>query len=106
MVGSDRFVFGGRARVTPLSLWMAQRISAVLLGPAVLVHIAVVDAWKNPAAQGLLLVVLATHAYTGMWRLVGTKTVSPIWWTAASAVAVALTATCITLGVLVLASLF
>lgn len=105
MVGSSRIVFGGRARVTPLSFWLAQRVSAVLLAPAVLVHIAVVDAWKNPAAQGLLLIVLATHAYTGIWRLLGSKTVSPVWWGAASVVATALTATCIALGVLVLASL-
>ncbi len=106
MVGSERIVFGGRARVTPLSFWLAQRISALLLGPAVLVHIAVVDAWKSPAAQGLLLAVLATHAYTGVWRLLGPKAVSPIWWGAATAVAAALTALCLALGLLVLASLF
>lgn len=103
---AERAVFGPLARTTPLSFWLAQRVAGVLLGPAVLVHIAILDAWKNPAAQGLLLVVLATHAYTGVWRLVGTKAVAPIWWRAASIVASALTVICIVLGLIVLASLF
>lgn len=73
MFASSRTVYGRIGTVTPLWVWLVQRVSAVFLGPIVLVHVSIPGAARNPWVAGSLLVVVLSHAYVGLWRLVGRR---------------------------------
>src|SRR3954447_8390680 len=68
MQESSRTVYGRAFAVTPAWLWWLQRLSAIALGPLVILHIA------SPALAGgrvwlvLLLIVTAAHGYSGLRR--------------------------------------
>jgi succinate dehydrogenase hydrophobic anchor subunit len=104
MFAASRTVYGRVGMVTPLWVWLVQRISAVFLGPLVLVHVSIPGAARNPWVAGSLLVVVLSHAYVGLWRLVGRR------WGLVSSALQALAALLIlligALGALILKSLF
>ena len=77
MPGSDTALysplFGDVLRRTSFGLWLLQRISAVLLGPLVLVHVVVPDAARIPWISALLLVCVLAHGVSGFWRLAAAR---------------------------------
>ena len=68
MPDSSRTVYGRAFAVTPLWLWWLQRLSALALGPLVLLHVAAPALASNRAWLALLLVVTAAHGYSGLRR--------------------------------------
>lgn len=69
MQASSRTVYARTFRVTPFWMWILQRLAGVLLGPLVLLH-----AWnllgRNYAlVDGLLLVCIVAHGYSGLCRV-------------------------------------
>jgi hypothetical protein len=66
---SSRTVYGRSFRVTPLWAWAVQRLSAVLLGPLVAVHIWWPGLARNPLLDALLVTIVAGHGYSGITRL-------------------------------------
>jgi succinate dehydrogenase hydrophobic anchor subunit len=73
MFATSRIVYGRTGLVTPVWMWLLQRISAVLLGPLVFVHVSIPGAARNPWVDGSLLLVVLSHGYIGLWRLVGRR---------------------------------
>ena len=73
MFASSRIVYGRVGLVTPLWVWLLQRISAVLLGPLVFIHVAFPGAARNFWVDGPLLLVVLSHGYVGLWRFVGRR---------------------------------
>jgi succinate dehydrogenase hydrophobic anchor subunit len=69
VISHDRVGF-----VTPVWVWLLQRISAVFLGPLVLIHVCMPGAARNPWVGGLLLLVVLSHGFVGLLRLVGRRT--------------------------------
>src|SRR3546814_14936395 len=69
MSASERVVYGRSFRVTPIWLWIAQRASALLLGPLVLIHVWGVTWSHHPAVLGLLLLIIVVHGYSGLRRI-------------------------------------
>jgi succinate dehydrogenase hydrophobic anchor subunit len=73
MVTTSRVVYGRAALVTPVWVWLLQRISALLLGPLVLIHVSLPGATHNPWVGSLLLLTVLSHGYVGLWRLIGRR---------------------------------
>src|SRR5206468_2286579 len=68
MPDSSRTVYGRAFAVTPVWLWWLQRLSALALGPLVLLHVAA-PAWAmNRVWLASLLMVTAAHGYSGLRR--------------------------------------
>lgn len=68
MQESSRTVYGRTFAVTPAWLWWLQRISALALGPLVILHIASPALASSRIGLALLLVVTAVHGYSGLRR--------------------------------------
>jgi hypothetical protein len=66
---TSRTVYGRSFRVTPLWVWAVQRLSAVLLGPLVAIHIWWPGLSRNPLIDALLVVIVAAHGYSGITRM-------------------------------------
>ncbi len=105
MPGTDSFGSTQQGHPTPYWLWVAQRISAVLLGPLVLIHIAVPGAPQMGWLGLLLLVVVLVHSFSGLWRLAAMKGVSHAAYWAGYTISVVVTLALAALGVAVVASL-
>jgi succinate dehydrogenase hydrophobic anchor subunit len=90
---------------TPYWLWVAQRISAVLLGPLVLAHITVPGAPFMGWLGLLLLAVVLVHVFSGLWRLAAMNGVSHAVYRAGYTLSVVVTLALAALGVVVVASL-
>jgi len=73
MPASSRAVYGREFRVTPVWLWIAQRASAVLLGPLVLAHVWAPKLAGNAVLNVLILAIVLVHGYSGVRRLVTLK---------------------------------
>jgi hypothetical protein len=73
MAASDRVVYGRAFRPTPLSLWLAQRASGLLLGPLVLLHMASSTLAANSSLNAVLVGVIVVHGYSGLRRLAVTR---------------------------------
>jgi succinate dehydrogenase hydrophobic anchor subunit len=67
---SSRTVFGRLFRVTPAWMWLVQRISGLLLGPLVAIHIWMPEMSQNRTINALLLLLVVGHGYSGIRRLV------------------------------------
>ncbi len=91
---------------TPYWLWLAQRISAVLLGPLVLAHITVPGAPHMGWLGLLLLAVVLVHVFSGFWRLAAMKGLSHAAYRAGYTLSVVVTLALAALGVVVVASLY
>ncbi len=94
-----------QGHATPYWLWVAQRISAVLLGPLVLVHVTVPSAPNTGWLGLLLLVVVLVHVFSGLWRLAAMKGLSHAAYRAGYTLSVVVTLALAVLGVAVVASL-
>jgi hypothetical protein len=70
MQASSRTVFGRAFRVTPAWIWVMQRVSGVLLGPLVAVHMWMPEMSHNRALNAVLLLIVVGHGYSGIRRLV------------------------------------
>ena len=66
---SERQIFGRILIPTSLLMWGAQRLSSVLLGPLVLVHMWSAELAGNRVLNALLLLVIAMHGYAGIRRI-------------------------------------
>ena len=66
---SRRSVYGRAGTPTSLGMWMFQRLSGVLLGPLVFVHVLVPSAPKIVWVTSLLLAIILGHAFVGLWRV-------------------------------------
>jgi succinate dehydrogenase hydrophobic anchor subunit len=99
MSASERVVYGRSFRITQTWLWIAQRASALLLGPLVLVHVWGVEWSRHPVVLGLLLLVIAVHGYSGLRR------VAPRRQTASPAAAAAWAVAVLVFGGLIVLSL-
>jgi len=106
MPGSSRSVYGPEGRSTPYWLWVAQRASAILLGPLVLVHVALPQAPRVGWLGLLLLLVVLAHGLSGLWRLAAMRGVSHAAYQAACTVSILLTLALAALGLAVVASRF
>jgi len=66
---SRRVVYQREFRVTPVWMWVLQRLSGVALGPLVLFHI-----WapggRNAFLNAILLALVVAHGYSGLRRIV------------------------------------
>ncbi len=69
MQGSERQVYGSIAVPTSLWVWGAQRLSGILLGPLVLLHILGVGGSAGRGLDVLLLIVIVVHGYVGIRRI-------------------------------------
>ena len=69
MPASDRVVYGRAFKVTPVWLWFAQRISGVLLGPLVLMHMWSRGMASSAVLNAVLLAVILMHGYSGLRRV-------------------------------------
>lgn len=72
----SRVVYGREGHPTPLWLWVMQRATAVLLGPAILVHMLVPGAAGTAWADGIVLVLVLAHGAGGVWRLAAASGIS------------------------------
>jgi len=70
MQASSRIVFGRAFRVTPAWMWLMQRLSGLLLGPLVAVHMWMPAMSQNRALNAMLLLLVVGHGYSGIRRLV------------------------------------
>ena len=66
----SRVVYGRSFRVTPVWLWLLQRLSGVALGPLVVAHIFVPDVGQHPVLKSILLMIVVAHGYSGIRRLI------------------------------------
>ena len=66
---SDRVVYGRAFKATPVWMWIAQRISGVLLGPLVAIHMWSSATAANAALNAVLLAVILVHGYSGLRRV-------------------------------------
>ena len=66
---SSRTVYGREFKVTPLTLWILQRASGILLGPLVALHIWSPALARNGVFSAVLLVIVLAHGYTGLRRV-------------------------------------
>ena len=73
MPASSRLVYGREFYVTPLWVWALQRISGLLLGPLVALHIWVPGLADNAVLNALLLAIVVGHGYSGLRRVVLAK---------------------------------
>ncbi len=70
MQASNRIVFGRAFRVTPVWMWLMQRVSGLLLGPLVAVHVWMPEMSQNRALNAVLLLLVVGHGYSGIRRFV------------------------------------
>lgn len=70
MPASSRTVYGRAFRMTPVWMWWVQRVSGLLLGPLVLVHMWTPDLANDRALNAVLLAIVVSHGYSGIARLV------------------------------------
>jgi succinate dehydrogenase hydrophobic anchor subunit len=68
-LSSRRSVYGRAGTPTSLSMWLFQRLSGVLLGPLVFVHVLVPRAPHIAWITSLLLALILGHAFIGLWRM-------------------------------------
>lgn len=68
-LASKRVVYGQEGHITPYWIWLLQRVSGLLLGPLVLVHVLVPGAPFMVWLSAMLLGVVLTHAFIALWRL-------------------------------------
>jgi succinate dehydrogenase hydrophobic anchor subunit len=66
---SRRTVYGRSGSPTSLGMWLFQRLSGLLLGPLVFVHVLVPSAPKMVWVSSLLLAIILGHAFIGLWRV-------------------------------------
>jgi len=78
MLASSRVVFGRAFRVTPVWMWVLQRVSGLALGPLVAVHMWMPDMANNRALNALVLLLVLGHGYSGIRRLVALERNSTI----------------------------
>jgi len=69
MQAERRLVYGRAFVITPVWLWVVQRLSGVLLGPLTAVHMLVPDLSANRALNATLLIIVLVHGYGGIRRL-------------------------------------
>ena len=69
MPASDRVVYNREFRATPVWAWLAQRLSGVLLGPLVLIHMWSTSTAANRLLSAVLLAFILVHGYTGIRRI-------------------------------------
>jgi succinate dehydrogenase hydrophobic anchor subunit len=68
-LASRRAVWGRAGTPTSLGMWLFQRLSGLLLGPLVFVHVLVPSAPKMVWVSSLLLAIILGHAFIGLWRV-------------------------------------
>lgn len=73
-----RTVYGRAGTVTPFWMWVFQRVSGLLLGPLVVVHILVPAAPFVTWVSSLLLAIILGHAFVGLWRLAAMRRISTV----------------------------
>lgn len=78
MQASSRVVYGRAFRVTPAWMWWVQRLSGLVLGPLVALHMWVPDLANNPALNALLLAIVVGHGYSGIKRMAQSERVSSL----------------------------
>ena len=64
-----RTVYGRAFSVTPVWMWVAQRVSGLLLGPLVALHVWMPAMSHNRALNAALLLLVVGHGYSGIKRL-------------------------------------
>lgn len=97
---TERTVYGRRFEVTPRWLWIVQRLTALALGPLVVLHVAAPQWAGNRFVLFLLLLSIAAHGYSGLRRYG-----SPVHRaTAYRLLAVIWTAVVLVLGLLIIAA--
>jgi succinate dehydrogenase hydrophobic anchor subunit len=69
LLGSRRPVWGRAGTPTSLGMWLFQRLSGLLLGPLVFVHVLIPSAPKMVWVSSLLLAIILGHAFVGLWRV-------------------------------------
>jgi succinate dehydrogenase hydrophobic anchor subunit len=69
MPASDRVVYGRAFKVTPVWMWLAQRLSGLLLGPLVLLHMVSDKTAGSSVLNAVLLAVILVHGYSGLRRV-------------------------------------
>ncbi|MDQ6621823.1 MAG: hypothetical protein M3Z31_19375 [Pseudomonadota bacterium] len=69
MFKPERTVFARSFDATPLALWLLQRLSGLLLGPLVAVHVLWPAVGKSRPFLALLLIFIVGHGYSGVRRL-------------------------------------
>jgi succinate dehydrogenase hydrophobic anchor subunit len=74
-----RMVYGKAGTPTPYWMWIFQRISGLLLGPLVIIHVVVPDAPKIEWVSTLLLLIILGHAFIGTWRLAAMRRIALQW---------------------------
>ena len=70
MAASERLVYGRAFKPTSVQLWLAQRISGLLLGPLVLLHMMSASWAANRLLNALLLAAILVHGYAGLRRMI------------------------------------
>lgn len=80
MLASDRLVYGREFYVTPLWVWVLQRISGLLLAPLVALHIWMPGLADNAVLNALLLAIVVGHGYSGLRRWVLDRGRDAIFW--------------------------
>ena len=63
-----RTVYGKPGVQTPLWAWLFQRITGLLLGPLIIIHVLVPRGAFIDWAAALLLVIVLGHAAVALWR--------------------------------------
>jgi succinate dehydrogenase hydrophobic anchor subunit len=63
-----RTVYGKAGVQTPLWAWIFQRVSGLLLGPLIVIHVLVPRGAFIDWASALLLVIVLGHAAVALWR--------------------------------------
>jgi succinate dehydrogenase hydrophobic anchor subunit len=71
-----RTVYGKAGTPTPLWMWVFQRLSGLLLGPLIVVHILVPRAPFIIWISALLLALIVGHAFIGLFRLAAMRQLS------------------------------
>lgn len=66
---SSRTVYQRQFTVTPVWLWVVQRLSGLLLGPLVLVHMWTPRSAVTPYVDTLLLLLVVVHGSSGLRRM-------------------------------------
>lgn len=66
----QRTVYGKAGTRTPMWVWLFQRISGLLLGPLIVIHVLVPRGPFISWASGMLLAIVLGHAAVALWRVV------------------------------------
>ena len=65
----QRTVYGKTGTQTPMWAWLFQRVSGLLLGPLIIVHVLVPRGAFITWASALLLAIVLGHAAAALWRI-------------------------------------